>query len=267
MNLLIILEMKKLQRMVKIREFLIVCRNRGGLILPLILLILLFSSCGITVPAYLNPPVYTGANLEFYHAYNNDPNNAIGYEFFYRIYDEETIDFTTVSNEAQSYFTATKLLGLLSNNRSIFEDSFYRRIFPVLDDIPTTFQNPAIAPIMIIDPLYFDKTNSLKRFTISINLNLLTPAEAKISTTSGYLPIGSYSTFIDFKRLVTSVSGGSTFIEVDFSAIDPINHDDVPGTATSTINIAVFVVLYGLTDQFVSIFSDVVYIGSEQYTF
>ena len=38
--------------------------------------------------------------------------------------------------------------------------------------------------------------------------------------------------------------------------------NDVPSLADSTISIAFFVVLYGLSDQFVSLFSDVVYIGS-----
>ena len=106
--------MKKLLKTVN--KLLFINFNRGGLILPLVLLILLFSSCGISIPAYLNPPIQL-AELSFYHAYNNNPGNALGYEFFYRIYDEDTLNFSTVSNEAKSYFTETKLLGLISTGQ------------------------------------------------------------------------------------------------------------------------------------------------------
>ena len=103
MNLLIILRMKKQLKPLKFSKLLFKSINRGGIILSLVLLILLFSSCGIAIPVYLNPPVKK-ENLGFYHAYNNNSDYALGYEFFYRIYDEDTIlDTTTAGSVVCSY--------------------------------------------------------------------------------------------------------------------------------------------------------------------
>ena len=225
------------------------------------------------MPYYLNPPMYIGVNLSFYNAYINDPNYAKGYDFFYRIYDNNILNSSTVINEAQSFFSNSTLLGLLSNNRALFQNSFYRRILPVSDDISTDYKilnNPipiAKTPIMLVDPGYFDKSNSNKKFEITFNLNLLNPDDAQILTT-GYYPSTTgpvnYPRQITFKRYVTS--DDTNFQDLSFSQIDQ-NHDDVPILSDNTISIAFFVVLYGLTDQFMSIFSDVIYIGSETYTF
>ena len=42
--------MKKLLKLLKIIKFSLLTKNRGGLILPLFVLFLLFTSCGINVP-------------------------------------------------------------------------------------------------------------------------------------------------------------------------------------------------------------------------
>ena len=269
MNLLILLGMKKQLNLLKRNKLSILYKNRGGFILPLFVVFLLFINCGIDVPYYLNPPTYTGVNLSFYNAYINDPNYAQGYDFFYRIYDNNILNNTTVINEANSFFSDSTLLGLLSNDRVLFKNSFYRRILPVSNDISTDYKishEPipiAKTPIMRVDPDYFDKSDSSKSFEVSFNLNLLNPSDAQISTT-GYNPSGSYPSEIYFKRYVTIDE--IIFVDLPFSQIDQ-NHDDVPVLSDTTISIAFFVVLYGLTDQFMSIFSDVIYIGSEVYTF
>ena len=158
---------------------------------------------------------------------------------------------------------------MLSNDRALFANSFYRRILPVSNNISTDYkisQDPipiAKTPIMRVDPDFFDKTNSSRKFEVSFNLNLLNPLDAQISTT-GYNPSSGYPSEIFFKRYVTL--DGINFDDRSFSQIDQ-NHDDVPALSDTTVSIAFFVVLYGLTDQFMSIFSDVIYIGSELYTF
>lgn len=267
MNLLIISGMKKLLKTVN--KLLFINFNRGGLILPLVLLILLFSSCGISVPYYLNPPAYH-SNLSFYNAYINDPDYTLGYDFFYRIYDDSLISESTIISEANSYFTETNLLELLANNHAVLIDTYYRRILPISNDILTDYkidETPiptARTPIMPIDPYFFDQSaDSSNRFLISINLNLLNPEDSQIFTTS-YIPETSYPTTIYFKRYVTIDE--VNFIDVLFSDID-INHDDVPDSTVSPIKITFFVVLYGITSDFTPIFSDILYIGSEIYTF
>lgn len=264
MNLLIILGMKKQLKPLKFSKLLFKSINRGGVILPLVLLILLFSSCGIAVPAYLNPPVKL-ANLSFYHAYNNNPNNALGYEFFYRIYDDNTIiDTATVISEADTFFTENNLLELLYTNRALINDSYYKRILPVSDDLGTNYNisgnstPTASSPLMLVDPLYFDESTPSLRFQVYLNISPTT-GEGEI-TTIGYSPAGSYPRTIIFKRFATE--DDIVFNDVTFKDIN-IDQDDVPSELNdSIISVVFFVVLYGLTDQFVSIFSDVLYIGS-----
>jgi len=230
--------------------------NRGGYLLSLFILIFFLSSCGKDVPYYLNPPTYF-ANLSFYHAYINNPNFAKGYEFFYRIYDDDTIISSKAINDAAVFFNETTLLGLISNNRSLFESSYYRRIFPISDNILTVFSNPVLAPIMKVDPVYFDKTDSSKNF--EVNINILGTGEGQITTIS-YSPSGAYPKIINFKRYVTT--NGTAFSHELFNDIY-LNQDDVPNSILDAKgSIAFFVVIYGLTYQFVSVFSDVVYIGS-----
>lgn len=261
--------MRKKLKLSKVIKLLLQYKNRVGILLSLFILPFLYFNCGIDVPYYLNPPTYTGVNLSFYNAYINDPDYAKGYDYFYRIYDNNTLNSTTVTNQANSFFSDSVLLGLLSDDRTLFDDSYYRRILPVSNDISTNYKiqlNPiplAETPIMLIDPDYFDKSNSGKKFEVSFNLNLLSPADALISTVS-YNPSGSYPGEIYFKRYVTT--DGTNFKDLSFNEIDQ-DHDDVPALDDSTVSIAFFVVLYGLTDQYQSIFSDVVYIGSEVYTF
>ena len=260
MNFLILKIMKIKLYQLNMNKLLITKQNRGGLILPLVLLILLFSSCGIAVPSYLNPPVKL-TNLSFYHAYNNDPNYARGYEFFYRIYDDDAItDTATVINEANSFFTESNLLDLLSSNRTLITDSDYKRILPVSDNLLTNYKtnlNPiptADSPLMLVDPSYFNKTDSSKRFIVNI---AITTDEGEISTID-YSP-GAYPGTINFKRYVTE--NDSDFTDVTFLYVNN-NQDDVPLIVDSPISVAFFVVLYGLSEQYVSLFSDVVYIGS-----
>ena len=262
MNLLILLRMRMKLYQLNINNVLLVKQSRVSSLLLFILLILLFSSCGLAVPAYLNPPVKVG-ELGFYHAYNNDPDYAKGYEIFYRIYDEDSIiDTATVINEANSFFTENNLLGLLSSNRILITDSDYKRILPVSDNLLTNYKitdNPIPTvnpPLMLVDPSYFDKDDSGKRFTVSITISAST-GEGEISTI-GYSP-GAYPSIINFKRYVTL--DDYNFTNETFLDIDP-NHDDVPSIITTPISVAFFVVLYGLSEQTVSLFSDVVYIGS-----
>ena len=225
--------------------------------LSLLILILFLSTCGIAVPYYLNPPTFF-ANLSFLNAYINDPNFAKGYEFFYRIYDDDILTSSTAINDAAAFFNETTLLGLISNTRSLYKGSYYRRIFPVSDSISTVFSNPAVAPIMRVDPVYFDKTDSTKSF--EVNISILGTGEGYISTTADYKPGVIYPKNITFKRYITIDENNFTQeLFNDFS----LNQDDVPDTITDrTGSIAFFVVLYGLTDQFVPVFSNVVYIGS-----
>ena len=258
--------MKKLIRMVRIRKLFIISRNRGGLVLPLILLILLFSSCGIAVPVYLNPPVYYSVNLNFYHAYNNDPDYALGYEIFYRIYDDTLINSNTIISEANTFFTETNLLELLGSNQTLIDNSFYRRILPVSNDISTDYHISDIPiptaniPLMRIDPIYFDNSDSTKKF--EINIAIQPTGEGKLTTTNDYAPSGSYASEIDFKRYVTI--DGFNFESHTFTEITP-DQNDVPvlSDGASSIDIAFFVVLYGITPNLFSIFIYVVYIGSK----
>ena len=223
--------------------------------LSFLILILFLSTCGIAIPYYLNPPIYF-ANLSFYNAYINDPNFAKGYEFFYRIYDNDAIISSTAINDAAAFFNETTLLGLISDNRSLFENSYYRRVFPVSDSISTDFSNPAVAPIMRVDPVYFDKTDSSKNF--EVNINIKTP-ESEIKTIN-YNPSPLYPDSVNFTRWVSN--DGNPFAQKEFDNY-LTTQDDVPDSiADGKGSIAFFVVLYGLTNQFVSVFSDVVYIGS-----
>jgi hypothetical protein len=261
-------------KLLKLNNLFTIFRNRGGYLLSLVFLIFIFSTCGIATPVFLAPPVKL-ANLSFYHAYNNNPNNALGYDFIYRIYDEDIIDATTVTNDAIAYLTESRLLGLLSNNRSLFEDSYYRRAFPVDNDISTAFNDPAIPPVMLVDDDFFDENDSARQFELYFDLNLGGPEDYIELTTVNYDPndppddpdpYADYSKWIRFKRNVTTDS--TTFNTVSFWDLVTAQ-DDIPSITLNigdTINIAFFVVLYGLTDQFVSIFSDVVFIGSESYT-
>ena len=240
--------------------------KRGGDFIPLFVLVFILTSCGIAVPYYLNPPTYF-TNLNFYNAYINDPNFARGYEFYYRIYDDNTLTRDTAINDASAFFNETTLLALIGNIRPLFEKSYYRRISPVSDDIATVYSdpalipyNPVLAPIMRVDPVYFDKTDSSKNFQININI-LGTTNVGYLSTTADYNPSSSYPKSITFKRYITV--DGNNFTQEVFNNFS-ILQDDVPDTITDGKgSIAFFVVLYGLTDQFVSVFSDVVYIGTE----
>lgn len=262
--------MRKQLKLLKIVKLLLQYKNRVGILLSLCILLSLYFNCGIEVPYYLNPPTYTGLNLSFSNAYINDPDYAKGYDFFYRIYDNNILNRTTVITQANSFFSDSALLGLLSNNRVLFEDSYYRRILPVSNDISTNYyeidSNPiplAETPIMRVDPNYFDKSDSSKKFEVYLELNLGTPYDALISTVS-YNPSGSYPGEIYFKRYVTT--DGINFEVRSFSEIDQ-SHDDVPVLVDRTVSIAFFVVLYGLINQYQSIYSDVIYIGSDVYTF
>lgn len=237
--------------------------KRGGYFFPLFILVFILSSCGIAVPYYLNPPTYF-TKLNFRNAYINDPNFARGYDFFYKVFDDNLLDSNTAVNDASSFFNLTTLLGLIHNDRSLFANNYYRRILPVSDNISTIYPDPAVipfnsilAPIMRVDPVYFDKTDSSKNF--EVNINIQASGEGQI-TTINYNPTDIYPETISFQRNITI--DGINFTQEIFNNFT-ISQDDVPDTITDGKgSIAFFVVLYGLTDQFVSVFSDVVYIGS-----
>jgi len=265
MNLLIILKMMINQvKKLNIGKFLTLIISRGGYKLSLFIFITTITTCGIAVYYYLNPPV-NFTTLSFYHAYNNNPDYALGYDFFYRIYDGVSTTESTVKSEANTFFTETNLLELLFSNRNIISNNFFKRILPISDNKSTDYHLsddivPTVSsPIMTIDPAYFDKDDSSKIFTVSFNILTSTTGYGSITTT-GYTPSGSYPTWYEFGRYVTSNSSNfeiKTFLDIDES------YDDVPELdGSNTINIAFFVVLYGRTENFVPIFSDVVYIGS-----
>lgn len=258
MNLLILLE--TMEKLKKIRKYLFF-RKRGGLILPLILIIFLISSCGIAIYYYLNPPI-NFTNLSFYHAYNNDPNYAIGYEYFYRIYDDNLISVSTIISEANVFFTDTNLLEVLYSNRNLIDNSDFKRILPIDDDLSTPYSLlsspvPTVSPpVFEIDPVYFDKDIPGYNFTNNI---AIIDGIGYITTTN-YSPAGSYKTTLDFKRYVTVNNIDfeiKSFLEIDQT------QDDIPTLSTIDIDIAFFVVLYGRNENYVPIFSDVVYIGSQ----
>ena len=98
---------------------------------------------------------------------------------------------------------------------------------------------------------------STKKFLIDITI--LGTGEGHISTIS-YTPSATYPDSIYFQRNITI--DGTNFKKETFKNFSK-SQDDVPNTITdSKGSIAFYVVLYGLTDQFVSVFSDVVYLGS-----
>jgi len=230
-------------------------KNRGGYLLPLLLFIF---SCGIPVFYYISPPVKF-TTLSFYHAYNNDPDYTIGYDFFYRIYDGNITTESIVISEANTFFTDNNLLELLYSNQNLLNNNYFKRILPISDDIGTSY-NPLTTvdtPLMKIDPNYFDKDDSSKIFDITVSI--LPNGDGEIST-SGYSPAGCYSSKIQFNRYVTS--NNNDFEQKNFFEIDEL-HDDIQSlNGLSTVDIAFFVVLYGLTENFIPVFSDVVYIGS-----
>jgi hypothetical protein len=226
-------------------------------------MVLIISSCGIAVPYYFNPPTKK-ENLSFTHPYNNDPNFAVGYEIFYHIYDGTSITENTVINNANNFFTTdSNLLELLSSNQYINSNFYFKRILPISDSISTDYKlinNPISTvgtPLFRVDPLYFDTTDSSKQFSVSI---FISPIGIGTITTFDYTPGSSYLTSMDFSRYVST--NDNDFYLKNFLEIDE-TQDDVPLLDGSpTINIAFFVVLYGRTEQFSPIFSDVIYIGS-----
>ncbi len=244
----------------KYRKYLFFTK-RGGPYLPLILLVFFISSCGITIYYYLNPPIHF-TNLSFYHAYNNDPNYAIGYDFFYRIYDGVLTTESNVINEANTFFTDNNLLELLFSNTNLISNSYFKRVLPVSDDLLTDYDlsnNPiptVIAPLQKIDPVYFDKDDPSKIFTVTFNIS--TGKGSIVS--SGYTPVGSYIKDLYFERYITT--NGIDFERKSFLEINESQDDVPPLDGSITINIAFYVVLYGRNENYVPIFSDVVYIGS-----
>lgn len=264
MNLSIILKMiKLLLNGLTLRKFKLLSLNRVGNRLYLIVVILILSSCGIAVHYYLNPPVkYT--TLSFYHSYNNDPNYAIGYDFFYRIYNKDTTSESTIISEAKTFFTDTNLLELLFSNRNLITNSYFKRILPVKNSISTNYELLSLpiptvnTPIMKIDPNYFDKDDSSKKFPVTFSIS---PSSGNGSiVTTGYIPSTIYPSTFEFARYVTKNNTDfelKTFLEIEES------YDDIPILdGSNTIDIAFFVVLYGRTENYVPIFSNVVYIGS-----
>lgn len=254
--------MENLLSKLSISKYKLFFMNRGGRILPLILLTIFLSACGIAVHYYLNPPVKF-TTLNFYHAYNNDPDYAMGYDFFYRIYDGDNTTENTIINEANAFFTDNNLLELLFSNKNLITDSYFKRILPVWDDISTDFNLSTVpiptvtTPIMKIDPNYFNKDDSSKKFSILVSIS--SDGTGKIEST-GYVPSASYPSVLNFKRYVTT--NNTDFVIKSFLDIDE-SYDDIPLLGSSiTIDIAFFVVLYGKTENYVPIFSDVVYIGS-----
>jgi len=240
--------------------------SRGGLILFLFLIVFSISACGIAIYYYLSPPIYLSP-LSFYHASNNDSDIAVGYEYFYRIYDSENTNTSenTIISDANVFFTNNNLLDLLFSNNYLIEGSDFKRILPIWDDISTNYYLgsepiPSVSPpVMTIDPAYFDSNDSSENFTITLNISTVS-GTGKISTTS-YFPSGSYKSEIDFERYVNTIND-SNFYQKSFLDFNS-DQDDVPVLSASDIDIAFFVVLYGRDENFVPIFSDVVYIGTQ----
>jgi len=236
-------------------------KNRGGYLLPLVFFVF---SCGIAVYYYIIPPVKF-TNLSFYHAYNNNPDYTIGYDFFYRIYDGIVTTESIVISEANVFFTEKNLLELLYSNRNLLNNNYYKRILPISDNIGTNYnlgQNPiptVNTPLMKIDPNYFDKDDSSKKFSITLSISTIGVGGYGVISTSGYSPSGLYPSSIDFNRYITS--NGTDFEKKTFYEIDDA-HDDIKFLdGSNTIDIAFFVVLYGITENYVPIYSDVVYLG------
>ena len=253
MNYLIILEMKKLKRMVKVRKFLIISFNRGGVVLPLILLILLFSSCGISTPVYIYPPIYEGSPLTFKHDYRNnqDPDFfTLCYDIYYRIYDkEDTVLESTITSDAINFFTKTNINKFISRN--IDTNILYRTLKAVSNDKGLSYSPPPILPID-------NSVISDQAFYINILLNNTNLASPYIETVAPYASI-TLPEKIYFERYISSTESKDFTI---FSGTD----SDVPDTLSGNkVLVAFFVISYGFSVDLYSLTSDnVLFIGTTE---
>ena len=258
MNLLIILGMKKLLKSSKISKLLFKYINRGGLILPLILL---FSSCGISSYIYIYPPI-AGSNLSFSHDYRNnkDPNYiTLGYDIYYRIYDNSDTDNSKFYNKTGSevtnilvkdgndFFTSGNINKLISRNFN--DDSLYRPIKHFSNDKEATYSPPPILPVD-------NSVISNKTFLVNILLDNTRLKEPYLETVAPY-DSKTLPEIIYFQRYLSNTEN-KTF--TSFSVTD----SDVPETLTDyNILVAFFVISYGLTVDQYSLTSDKpLFIGS-----
>ena len=248
--------MKKLLKSSKISKLLFKYINRGGLILPLILL---FSSCGISSYIYIYPPI-AGSNLSFSHDYRNnkDPNYiTLGYDIYYRIYDNsdssqfynkpdsEVTDILV--SDGNKFFTSSNINKLISRNFD--NDTLYRPIKHFSNDKEATYSPPPILPID-------NSESSNESFFVNILLNDNIKEKPYLHTEAPY----SSSTLpetIYFQRYLSSTES-KTF--TSFAVSDSDVHETLSG---NEVLVAFFVISYGFSVDLYSLTSDkALFIGS-----
>ncbi len=231
--------------------YLMYLKNRRGRLLFLLLLVFLYTSCGLSTYIYIYPPI-TGTGLSFTHdsRNNRDPNFLVlGYDIYYRIYPVSdfisTIDSDVRSkmiNDGNNYFTSVNINNLISRTYDP-TTTLYRPVYYYSDVKGTGYSSNSSPPVLPID----NSQVSDSQFTVSINLNNGIADNPYIETVA---PYGSDTLpeKIFFRRFITDNKDFSTF---------NISDSDIPDTLTdSNIYVAFFVISYGFTVDLYSLTSD-----------
>ena len=221
--------------------------------LPLLLLILLLSSCGLNTYIYIYPPIASGGNLSFSHdsRNNKDPNFiTLGYDIYYRIYDNSsTSDFSgktdseitsIIQTHANDFFTSVNLNNLLFRNFP--DNNLYRPIVPERNDKSSTYNLP---PILPIDNSVISNTS----FYVNMYLNNTTVADPYIETEAPYGSTTLPET-IWFRRYLDATT------YKDFSSFLSEDNDISFNITENNFLVAFFVLSYGFTVDFYTITSD-----------
>ena len=209
----------------------------------LFLLLWTFSSCGIdSYPVLYEPiPNYYSTSIGFLHNHNNDPTSflTLGYDIYYRIYNNENDDITDdiIIQDAQQHLTPIidKLL-----NRIWTKDDLYWRIYltnPKLEE-----KSPPVFKIANVSSL---------EYQINIVLNENNGSDNYIFNTYD-------SSKLYFSRYTGTNSEPKGYSKNDFSVDD----FDVKESSTK-YKIAFFALTYGLSTSYhQALHTNALYIGS-----
>lgn len=209
------------------------------------------TSCGITTYPVLYKPIasnFSSNPVTFQHDYRNNPDAflTLGYDIYYRIYDDDALGTSydsTIQSDASSELTQNVVGALINKTWDLNQIGNYRRIY--LDDSSLESLSP---------PNYRLSISTSSNFYIYITIN-------SAENNNSYITNSNDSNKIYFKRLTFDSTGNP--VKEDFTINDFTEDDeDIPSAGISNFRIAFFAITYGLSTDYLSLHSDVVYIGS-----
>lgn len=228
--------------------------------LPLLIIVLILTACGISTYIYIYPPIYNGITLSFSHNANNnkEPNFLnLGYDIYYRIYDNSSVSqFNGLSDlekvnilkaDADIFFSSGNTNKLITRNFS--SDFLYKPIKHYSNDKDGLIPSYSAPPILPID----NSESVDQAFSVYIRLAQTDISLPYLETTAPYSST-TLPEIIEFRRYLTDNKDFSNYVYTD----DDINFPVIENKVLVTF----FVISYGFSVDYYTLTSDKpIYIG------